>query len=138
MYVLKLARDGWLLAASLTVAACTLPGSSVPLTNPPLIATSLVLATCALPAIGTPLTNPPLIATSLVLATCALPAIGTPLANPFPRSFTDDPFVDDEKFIEIGKCNPRFFLIILKVVFDFVEPGMTYLSKKTVANLPHI
>lgn len=27
---------------------------------------------------------------------------GTPLANPFPRSFTDDPFVDDEKFIEIA------------------------------------
>jgi hypothetical protein len=80
MCELKRACDGWLLAASLTVAACTLPGSSVPLTNPPLIATSLVMATCA------------------------LPAIGTPLANPFPRSFTDDPFVDDEKFIEIGKC----------------------------------
>jgi hypothetical protein len=31
------------------------------------------------------------------------PGYGNPLANPFPRSFTDDPFVDDEKFIEIGK-----------------------------------
>ncbi len=38
-----------------------------------------------------------------VLVLCTLPGQSTPLANPFPRSFTDDPFVDDEKFIEIGK-----------------------------------
>jgi hypothetical protein len=85
MCELKLASNSWLLAASLTVAACTLPGS------------------------GVPLANPPLIAANLILATCAMPAIGSPLANPFPRSFTDDPFVDDEKFIEIGECTLIIF-----------------------------
>jgi hypothetical protein len=108
MCIIKRASSDWLLAASLTVAACTLPGS------------------------GVPLTNPSLIATSLVLATCALPAIGTPLANPFPRSFTDDPFVDDEKFIEIGKS---LVLIISKNLFycdaaKFLLLVMTYFPEK--------
>ncbi len=41
----------------------------------------------------------------LGVAVWSHPGGGTPLANPFPRSFTDDPFVDDEKFIEIGKSS---------------------------------
>jgi hypothetical protein len=120
MCIIKRASSDWLLAASLTVAACTLPGS------------------------GVPLTNPLLLTTSLVLATFTLPAIGTPLANPFPRSFTDDPFVDDEKFIEIGKCTYSSLVIIFsKDTFycdaaKFLVLGMTYFPKKTVANLPHI